>query len=151
MLGGEESFGAAGGYFRTSVANVLPVSIESEEREETPVVALLVILDRSGSMSASAGTQTKIALANEGAILALDVLQPKDLFGLFAVDTRVQEVVPLGTITDRQNASRRIAGITAGGGGIYIYTSLAEAFPRLRDAQAEDQTRDPFLDYTSYA
>ncbi len=136
MLGGEESFGA-GGYFRTSVANLLPVSIESEEREETPVVALLVILDRSGSMSASAGTQTKIALANEGAILALDVLQPKDLFGLFAVDTRVQEVVPLGTITDRQNASRRIAGITAGGGGIYIYTSLAEAFPRLRDAQAK--------------
>jgi Ca-activated chloride channel family protein len=136
MLGGEESFGA-GGYFRTSIANLLPVSMESEEREETPVVALLVILDRSGSMSASAGGQTKISLANEGAALALDVLQPKDLFGLFAVDTRVQEVVPLGRIADRQTAARRIAGITAGGGGIYIYTSLAEAFPRLRDAQAK--------------
>ena len=136
MLGGEESFGA-GGYFRTPVAGMLPVSIEREEREETPVVALLVILDRSGSMSAPAGEQTKIALANEGATLALDVLQPKDLFGLFAVDTRVQEVVPLGRISDRQSAARRIAGITAGGGGIYIYTSLAEAFPRLRDAQAK--------------
>jgi Ca-activated chloride channel homolog len=136
MLGGEESFGA-GGYFRTPVAGLLPVSIEREEREETPVVALLVILDRSGSMSAPAGEQTKIALANEGATLALDVLQPKDLFGLFAVDTRVQEVVPLGRISDRQSAARRIAGITAGGGGIYIYTSLAEAFPRLRDAQAK--------------
>ncbi|HEY5770584.1 MAG TPA: VWA domain-containing protein [Terrimicrobium sp.] len=136
MLGGEESFGA-GGYFRTSVAGLLPVRIEREEREETPVVALLVILDRSGSMSASAGGQTKIALANEGAALALDVLQSKDLFGVFAVDTRAQEVVPLGTISDKQSASRRIAGITAGGGGIYIYTSLAEAFPRLRDAKAK--------------
>ncbi|HEY5706468.1 MAG TPA: VWA domain-containing protein [Terrimicrobiaceae bacterium] len=136
MLGGEESFGA-GGYFRTPVARLLPVGIEREEREETPVVALLVILDRSGSMSAPAGGETKIALANEGAALALDVLQPKDLFGLFAVDTRVQEVVPLGRISDRQSASRRIAGITAGGGGIYIYTSLAEAFPKLRDAQAK--------------
>jgi len=136
MLGGEESFGA-GGYFRTSIAGLLPVRIEREEREETPVVALLVILDRSGSMTAPAGGQTKIALANEGAALALDVLQPKDLFGLFAVDTRVQDVVPLGRISDRQSASRRIAGITAGGGGIYIYTSLAEAFPRLRDAQAK--------------
>jgi Ca-activated chloride channel family protein len=136
MLGGEQSFGA-GGYFRTPVANLLPLSIEREEREETPVVALLVILDRSGSMSAPAGEQTKIALANEGATLALDVLQPKDLFGLFAVDTRVQEVVPIGRISDRQSAARRIAGITAGGGGIYIYTSLAEAFPRLRDAQAK--------------
>ena len=136
MLGGEESFGA-GGYFRTPVADLLPVSIEREEREETPVVALLVILDRSGSMSAPAGEQTKIALANEGATLALDVLQPKDLFGTFAVDTRVQEVVPLGRISDRQSAARRIAGITAGGGGIYVYTSLAEAFPRLRDAEAK--------------
>jgi Ca-activated chloride channel homolog len=136
MLGGEESFGA-GGYFRTSIANLLPVRIEREEREETPVVALLVILDRSGSMSAPAGGQTKMALANEGAALALDVLQTKDLFGLLAVDTRVQEVVPLGRISDKLGASKRIAGITSGGGGIYIYTSLAEALPRLREAQAK--------------
>jgi uncharacterized membrane protein len=135
MIGGEESFGA-GGYFRTPIATLLPVRIEREEREETPVVALLVILDRSGSMSAPAGGQTKMALANEGAALALEVLQGKDLFGVFAVDTRVQDVVPLGRVTDREAAARSIAGITAGGGGIYIYTSLAEALPRLRDAEA---------------
>lgn len=135
MIGGEDSFGA-GGYFRTPIATLLPVRIEREEREETPVVALLVILDRSGSMSASAGGQTKMALANEGAALALEVLQGKDLFGVFAVDTRVQDVVPLGRVSDREGAARSIAGITSGGGGIYIYTSLAEALPRLRDAEA---------------
>jgi Ca-activated chloride channel family protein len=135
MIGGEASFGA-GGYFRTPLATLLPVRIEREERDETPVVALLVILDRSGSMSAPAGGQTKMALANEGASLALEVLQGKDLFGVFAVDTRVQDVVPLGRISDREAAMRSIAGITAGGGGIYIYTSLAEALPRLRDAAA---------------
>lgn len=136
MAGGEDSFGA-GGYFRTPVATMLPVRIEREEREETPVVALLVILDRSGSMSAPAGGQTKMALANEGAALALEVLQGKDLFGVFAVDTRVQDVVPLGRVSDKEAAARRIAGITSGGGGIYIYTSLAEALPRLRDAEAK--------------
>ncbi len=135
MTGGADSFGA-GGYFRTPVATMLPVRIEREEREETPVVALLVILDRSGSMSAPVGGRTKMDLANEGAALAMDVLQPRDLFGLFAVDTRVQDVVPLDRISDKAAAARRIAGITAGGGGIYIYTSLAEALPRLRDAQA---------------
>lgn len=135
MIGGEESFGA-GGYFRTPVATLLPVQIERQEREETPVVALLVILDRSGSMTAMAGGQTKMSLANEGAVLAFEVLQSRDLFGLFAVDTRVQDVVPLGKNGDRQATARRVAGITAGGGGIYIYTALAEAFPRLRDAQA---------------
>ncbi len=136
MAGGEDSFGA-GGYFRTPIATMLPVRIEREEREETPVVALLVILDRSGSMSAPAGGQTKMALANEGAALALEVLQGKDLFGVFAVDTRVQDVVPLGRVTDREAAARSIAGITSGGGGIYIYTSLAEALPRLRQAEAK--------------
>lgn len=135
MTGGEDSFGA-GGYFRTPVSTMLPVRIEREEREETPVVALLVILDRSGSMSAPVGGQTKMDLANEGAVLAMEVLQPRDLFGLFAVDTRVQDVVPLDRIADKAAAARRIAGITAGGGGVYIYTSLAEALPRLRDAQA---------------
>jgi len=136
MIGGEESFGA-GGYFRTPLATLLPVRIERQEREETPVVALLVILDRSGSMSAPVGGQTKMTLANEGAALALEVLQQKDLFGVFAVDTRVQDIVPLGKIGDKEATARRIAGITSGGGGIYVYTSLAEAFPRLRDAQAK--------------
>ncbi len=136
MAGGEASFGA-GGYFRTPVAAMLPVRIERQEREETPVAALLVILDRSGSMTAMAGGQTKISLANEGASLALEVLQPRDLFGVFAVDTRVQQVVPLAPATDKTAAARKIAGITAGGGGIYVYTSLAEGFPVLRDAQAK--------------
>jgi Ca-activated chloride channel homolog len=135
MLGGGDSFGA-GGYFRTPIAPLLPVQMERQEREETPVVALLVVLDRSGSMSATVGGQTKMSLANEGAALALDVLQSKDQFGLFAVDTQVQDVIPLGRITDKAAATRRIAGITSGGGGIYIYTSLAEAFPRLREARA---------------
>lgn len=136
MTGGEDSYGA-GGYFRTPISEMLPVRIEREEREETPVVALLVILDRSGSMSAPVDGQTKMALANEGASLAMDVLQSRDLFGLFAVDTRVQEVVPLSRIADKTATGRRIAAITAGGGGIYIYTSLAEAFPRLREAEAK--------------
>lgn len=136
MSGGDASFGA-GGYFRTPVAAVLPVRIERQEREETPVAALLVVLDRSGSMTAMAGGQTKMSLANEGASLALEVLQARDLFGVFAVDTRVQQVVPLAPATDRTATARKIAGITSGGGGIYVYTSLAEAFPVLRDAQAK--------------
>lgn len=136
MTGGENSFGA-GGYFGTPVATLLPLRVEHEQREETPIVALLVVLDRSGSMSAPAGGETKMSLANEGAVLALGVLKDRDLFGLLAVDTAVQEVVPLGPAADKREASRRISAITAGGGGIYIYTSLAAAYPLLRDAQAK--------------
>ena len=136
MIGGEGSFGA-GGYAVTPLATLLPVRIEREQREETPVAAVLVILDRSGSMSVQVGGRPKMALANEGAVMSLDVLQSKDLFGAWAVDTRVQQVVPLGPVTDKAAASRKIAGITSGGGGIYIYTSLAEALPQIRDAKAK--------------
>jgi uncharacterized membrane protein len=135
MTGGENGFGA-GGYFRTPLSAVLPVSMEREEREDEPVTALLVILDRSGSMAARAGAQTKMALANQGAIYAMEVLRRRDLFGVFAVDTRVQDVLPLGPVSDKSAAAQQIAAIPAGGGGIYVYTSLAEAYPLLRDAQA---------------
>lgn len=136
VTGGENSFGA-GGYYNTPLAVVLPVRIQREEREDSPVIALLVILDRSGSMAAQAGGEIKMNLANEGAVLALDLLQGKDLFGVFAVDTRVQEIAPLARVADKNLIAQKILAITAGGGGIYIYTSLAEAYPRLRDVRAK--------------
>lgn len=135
VLGGENSFGA-GGYSSSPLARLLPVSMERTIRDESPVVALLVILDRSGSMSVPVEGRTKMSLANDGAALALGVLEGKDIFGVYAVDTRVQEAVPLGPISDVPGILRRIAGITPGGGGIYIYTSLAEALPQMRTVRA---------------
>jgi Ca-activated chloride channel family protein len=136
MIGGENSFGV-GGYFRTPIEQMLPVRMEHDDRQDTPTVALYVVLDRSGSMSASVADQTKIALADQGAVLALDVLQSRDFFGLTAVDTQVHTVVPLGPATNRTAAAQKILSITAGGGGIYIYTGLADAFHVLRDASAK--------------
>jgi uncharacterized membrane protein len=135
MAGGENSFGA-GGWFRTPVEAMLPVRMEHADRVEAPVVALLVVLDRSGSMAAKVDGVTKISLANQGAVLAMNVLQSRDLFGLFAVDSRVHTVVPLARLDNRAAAEQKTLAITSSGGGIYIYTSLVEAFQTLRDAQA---------------
>jgi Ca-activated chloride channel family protein len=135
VTGGENSY-AAGGYFQTALAEILPVRIEFDDAAETPLAALLVILDRSGSMSAIVEGQTKMALANQGAVRALDVLQAKDLFGVLAVDTVVHSVVPLGRVLDRAQVEQKVLGITAGGGGIYIYTSLGAAYRTLSDANA---------------
>ena len=43
---------------------------------------------------------------------------------------------PPSSVATRQSAEQKIMSITAGGGGIYIYTSLAEAFQVLRDTNA---------------
>jgi uncharacterized membrane protein len=135
MLGGENAFGT-GGYYRTPVEQMLPVRMEHEDRQDMPSVALLVVLDRSGSMTAQVQGQTKMSLADQGAVFAMNALQPRDYFGVLAVDTRAHTVVPLSQLATRQSAEQKIMGITAGGGGIYIYTSLAESFQVLRDTNA---------------
>ena len=136
MIGGENSFGV-GGYFRTPIETMLPVRTEHDDRQETPTVAMYVVLDSSGSMTAPVGGTTKIGLADQGAVLAMNVLGAKDLFGLTAVDTQVHTVVPLGQAGSKSDSERKILSITAGGGGIYIYTGLADAFQAIRTAKAK--------------
>ena len=137
MIGGENSFGV-GGYFRTPIETMLPVRTDHDDRQETPTVAMYIVLDSSGSMSAPIAGQTKISLADQGAVLAMDVLGGKDLFGLTAVDTQVHTVVPLGPAANARGAAEaKIESITAGGGGIYIYTGLADAFRVIRGANAK--------------
>lgn len=140
MVGGDNSFGA-GGYYRTPVESLLPVRCLHDDREENPTVALLVVLDRSGSMAAAAEGQPKIALASRGAIQAAELLRARDWFGLIAVDTRPHTVIPLarvgtrGGFADRSSADR-ILSLAAAGGGISIYTALAEAARILGDSTA---------------
>ena len=119
LIGGENSFGV-GGYYRTPIEQMLPVRMEHEDRLDTPSVALLVVLDRSGSMSAQVAGQTKMSLADQGAVFAMNVLQPRDYFGVTAVDTRPHVVAPLAQISSKTGIEQKILSITAGGGGIYI-------------------------------
>ena len=135
MIGGENSFGV-GGYYRTPVEQMLPVRMEHEDRQDTPSVAVLVVLDRSGSMTAPVAGSTKIGLADQGAVFAMNALQPKDYFGVVAVDTQPHTVVPLEQIASKSSAEQKILSINAGGGGIYIFTSLVEAYRQLRDIPA---------------
>ncbi|MEJ7753504.1 MAG: VWA domain-containing protein, partial [Candidatus Limnocylindrales bacterium] len=51
MIGGEGSYGA-GGYRQTPLEEALPVDMEVRDRERQPDVALVVVIDRSGSMDA---------------------------------------------------------------------------------------------------
>ncbi len=136
MIGGEQSFGV-GGYFQTPIEALLPVSTDHDDRMDTPSVAMVIILDSSGSMNAQVAGQTKMSLANQGAAMALSVLQPQDLLGVMAVDTRVHPVVPLMKHANKAEVSQNILRVAAGGGGIYVYTSLLEAYAQLRDQNAK--------------
>lgn len=136
MLGGENSYGV-GGYFRTPLEAILPVRMENDDRAEAPTVAVMIILDSSGSMSAMTAGQSKMSLANQGAALALEVLQAKDLLGVMAVDTKIHQIAPLARHGNKGEVAQNIMRITAGGGGIYVYTSLIEAYNQLKNVNAK--------------
>jgi hypothetical protein len=73
-------------------------------------------------------------LANAAAVSAMHLLRPFDHLGVMAVDDRVDWVVPMAPVTDRETIERGILGVPVGGGGIYVYTSLREAFRTMRHA-----------------
>ena len=82
MLGGEQSFGA-GGWNGSALEEVLPVELDLPKEMRRTQAALVLVLDKSGSMNASvAGARaTQQQVANEGAARAIESLQPDSLVG----------------------------------------------------------------------
>ncbi|MDP0499011.1 MAG: VWA domain-containing protein [Verrucomicrobiota bacterium JB022] len=140
MVGGPNSFGS-GGYFGSALAEVLPVSMELRQEHRRLATALVLVLDRSGSMSmtvddASGQPVTKMQLANAGAVSTAALLGNRDGLAVLAADTEAHVIVPMTTLTgNREEVFRRVGGITSMGGGIYVFKSLLAAWEQLQEAQ----------------
>lgn len=135
MTGGRASFGA-GGYHRSVVEDVLPVSLEVREEQRKFSLAMAIALDRSGSMSAPAvGGPTKMDLANLGACAAVDVLTSQDAVAVLAVDSAPHVVVPMTPVRDRRAVQASIRRIESMGGGIFTATALHAAAAELAGAR----------------
>ncbi len=140
VTGGRDSF-SLGQYEATPLAELLPVSLEPPPREERPPVALLLIIDHSGSMVEQRGSVSKLAMAKEAAIRATDTLGPEDLIGVLMFDNRYQWVVPFQPVSDGAallQIQQAIATIPAGG-GTRILQALEAGLPELA-AQVEAST-----------
>ena len=95
MTGGRESYGP-GGYYKSPLEPILPVSMELRNEHRKLSLAIAVVLDRSGSMAIPAGGgKVKMDLANLGTVAVLDLLGPMDEFGCIAVDTIPHTISPL--------------------------------------------------------
>jgi Mg-chelatase subunit ChlD len=137
MTGGQKAYGP-GGYFKSPLERVMPVSMEMRKEHRKLSVAVVVALDRSGSMSMPAGGgRIKMDLADLGTVQVLDLLSPMDEIGVFAVDTTPHEVVPLGTVEKNLSYRNEILGIGSMGGGIYIYEALVASARMISTAQAQ--------------
>lgn len=135
MAGGKNSF-ACGGYFGSPIADLLPVSMELRQEQRKFATALVIEIDRSGSMSMpTADGRMKIELASAGAARAVELLGPGDQVSVVAMDTEPHEVVPLSLVgQDAARLGEDIRRIMSSGGGINVYTALKDAFERLKQS-----------------
>lgn len=137
MAGGRKSFGS-GGYFESPIDALLPVSMELRQEHRKLAVAMAIVMDRSGSMSAavSAGI-TKMDLANEGAARAIQLLGPADAVTVLAVDSEPHVIVPLSKIgEDAAKIAQSVRRIQSAGGGIFVYQGLEAAWKELQKSEA---------------
>jgi Ca-activated chloride channel family protein len=130
LLGGEHSMGP-GGYARTPVEDLSPVSFDLKQERRRASLSEIIAVDYSGSMSATAGGHTKLELANEAAVRSAELLGTGDRLGVFHVDTTVRVTVPLNPVADKADIARRIRAVGVGGGGIFVDLTLEAAYKAL--------------------
>jgi uncharacterized membrane protein len=126
MTGGKHSFGE-GGYRKSPVEDVLPVSLEVREEQRRVAVAMSVIMDCSCSMGARIPDgRSKMELAAEGVVGALELLNPRDEASVHMIDTGDHEIFGLSPVADGLPLGKVARGFS-GGGGIYIGVGLRVA------------------------
>ncbi|NJN17880.1 MAG: VWA domain-containing protein [Oscillochloris sp.] len=130
-IGGRSSF-TLGAYKDTPLEEVLPVQMDPPPRPQRTDIALLLIVDRSASMTAAIGV-SKFDMAKEAAILATESLQPNDRIGILAFDTGQLWVVPfqpIGEALSLAQIQEQIAALPSGG-GTDIDLALRSGLPAL--------------------
>jgi uncharacterized membrane protein len=146
MVGGRQSYGA-GGYQKTPLEETLPVDMGVKDRQKQPDIALVVVIDQSGSMAAChcntfdrgsgsgiAGVQ-KVDIGKEAILRAAAAMTERDELGVVSFNEAAHWVVrtaPLGSIADLQGS---IAGIRADG-QTNIFAGLDQAVQSLEKVTA---------------
>ncbi len=129
MIGGQESFGL-GGFYHTPVEEALPVKMKSEKKKDTPSLAMMLVIDKSGSMSGD-----KIELAKEAAIAAVELLSERDYVGVIAFDGDPYVINELQSAANKAGIVGNIERIEAGG-GTAMYEPMVQAHEALAGVTA---------------
>ena len=119
MMGSENSFGL-GGYYKTPVEEVLPITSRFEKEKETPSMAMVLVIDKSGSMSGDS-----IELARQAAKATVELLSARDKIGVVAFDSQPFIACELASALDVGRIQDAIDSIAAGG-GTSMYPAMEE-------------------------
>jgi uncharacterized membrane protein len=146
MLGGRDSYGA-GGYLDTPLEETLPVYMTVRDRERSPEVAMVAVVDKSGSMADChctgdsrdtanpSGTRgfEKVDIAREAILRAAEAMAPTDQLGVVTFDQNAHWAVRTSPIDF--GALEAGLGFPADG-NTNIYAGLKAAYDDLVDNPA---------------
>jgi Mg-chelatase subunit ChlD len=126
VCGGENSY-ALGEYQNTPLEEILPVDMKLRSEGEEPSLGMVLVIDRSGSMTESQYGISKLELAKEAAIRSLDSFKPQDELGVIAFDDQPQWAVEMQQVEQGKQAIEQGIGMIQAGGGTSILPALQEA------------------------
>lgn len=110
MLGGEQSFGL-GGYYRSTLEEVLPVRSDFEQEKEKPSLGMVLVIDRSGSMQGD-----PLEMAKTAARSAVELLSSRDQVAVLAFDDQTYVISEMQSASNTGKISDEISRIESGGG-----------------------------------
>ena len=148
MVGGEEAYGA-GGYLRTPIEEALPVYMDVRARELSANLALVLVVDKSGSMgrchcddpnldqtySRQEIGQPKVDIAKEAIMRAAGALGGQDYMGVVAFDDTASWAVDLDRLADFVTLEQSIGGIQAFG-QTNVRSGIEAAYEGIKDTDA---------------
>ncbi|HEV7280779.1 MAG TPA: FixH family protein [Pirellulaceae bacterium] len=129
MLGGDQSFGL-GGYYKSTLEEILPVRSDFEKEKEKPSIGMVIVVDKSGSMMGD-----KIEMAKTAARNAVELLGPSDMVGVVAFDGETYVICDLQSASQKGRISDEISRIDASG-GTTMYPAMEQAYDMLVNAPA---------------
>ncbi len=132
VIGGDRAFGA-GGYTDTALERALPVEMTPRERKDS--VALVFVIDTSGSMANYVGTRQKIQLAIEGIRSGIHNLDEEDLAGILGFNVAVHVISEL--TSDHGALLQNVARLKPTGGTTRMAAAIQRAHEILKLADAK--------------
>ena len=163
-VGGDDDEGNAHAYSRsqmlgTKLQQMMPV----EAINYTPPIAVMIIVDTSGSMGGELSDGSMLAAARSGAYACLDALDYRDYFGVMTLDTSYSMILSLTSRTEDAAIRRAISNINTTGGSTVYPEAIRRAGIALRaqenvarrhiivisDGQVPQDQEEEYLEYIS--